>query len=71
MTAVQVKINAEKCKGCNLCVAACPKSLLVSSKSALNKSGYFVAEMTKPDECVGCINCALMCPDGAISVYKQ
>jgi 2-oxoglutarate ferredoxin oxidoreductase subunit delta len=32
--------------------------------------GYPVAYMENPEECIGCTSCAIVCPDGAISVYK-
>ncbi|MBP5710134.1 MAG: 4Fe-4S binding protein, partial [Bacteroidales bacterium] len=27
-------------------------------------------EMVKPDDCIGCANCAVICPDGVIEVYR-
>jgi 2-oxoglutarate ferredoxin oxidoreductase subunit delta len=68
---VLVKINAEKCKGCNLCVSVCPKNVLASDRNALNQSGYYAVEVEAPELCIGCTNCALMCPDGAIGLYRQ
>lgn len=63
-TVVDVKI----CKGCGLCVAACPTKTLVLS-SEINKKGFHYAEMAI-DSCTGCTICAQMCPDAAITVYK-
>jgi 2-oxoglutarate ferredoxin oxidoreductase subunit delta len=65
-----VVVDGERCKGCGLCIAACPQKVLVSS-GTLNKSGYDVVHMKNPDACVGCAFCALTCPDIALSVYRE
>jgi len=59
----------ERCKGCGLCVLACPRKLLVIS-GRLNNQGYPVAELTEPEKCNGCALCAEMCPDMVIEVWK-
>lgn len=65
-----VEIDKERCKGCGLCVASCPKAVL-SMSSQFNSKGYSPAEARQPDKCTGCGMCALMCPDVAISVYRR
>ena len=60
----------ELCKGCGLCVGACPKNLLSLSKSRLNQKGHSPVEIEKMEECIGCAFCATMCPDGVITVEK-
>jgi 2-oxoglutarate ferredoxin oxidoreductase subunit delta len=37
----------------------------------VNGKGYHFAYMENPEECTGCNNCAIICPDGAISVYRM
>jgi 2-oxoglutarate ferredoxin oxidoreductase subunit delta len=64
------KIYREKCKGCELCVYACPQKILGMSKT-LNKKGYFFAQVQDPGRCIGCGMCALTCPDVAIEVGVQ
>ena len=65
----KIIIDTERCKGCSLCVAVCPKSCIVISRQS-NKSGYFPAEVTNAD-CTGCCLCALICPDVAIEVFCE
>jgi 2-oxoglutarate ferredoxin oxidoreductase subunit delta len=64
-----VKFNVETCKGCELCIEACPQKSVALSPS-LNKQGYHYAVLIK-DNCTGCVNCALVCPDAVITVYRE
>lgn len=64
-----VIIDTVVCKGCELCITACPQESLGLS-SQINKNGYRYAELVQ-DNCTGCVNCALVCPDVAITVYRQ
>lgn len=63
-----VAIDEDRCKGCGLCVEACPFGVLAIS-SAFNRYGYNVATMAAPEKCTGCTMCAQMCPDAAIEVF--
>ena len=64
-----VTFDIETCKGCELCIEACPQeSLQLSPK--INSQGYHYAVLIK-DNCTGCINCALVCPDAVITVYRE
>ena len=65
-----VVIDKDRCKGCGLCIAACPNQVLAFS-GELNKSGYNVVHMEYPEACVGCAFCAQTCPDIAIEVYRE
>lgn len=64
-----VLINTDRCKGCDLCVVACPTDVLSLGKE-VNAKGYNYAQIVKPDECIGCASCGIVCPDGCITVYK-
>ena len=66
----KVEFREAYCKGCGLCVNACPKKILQISKRTKAK-GYEVVECFKPDECIGCASCATMCPDSVITVYRD
>ena len=63
-----VVIDKERCKGCGVCIVACPKSVLALAK-IVNGKGYNYSEAVV-DECIGCASCAMVCPDGVITVYK-
>jgi 2-oxoglutarate ferredoxin oxidoreductase subunit delta len=63
-----VTINIETCKGCELCIEACPQESLALSKE-FNKQSYHYAVLVQ-DNCTGCVNCALVCPDAVITVYR-
>ena len=64
-----IKVDAKICKGCELCIVACPQSSLGLSPN-INEQGYRYAELIQ-DNCTGCVNCAIVCPDVAITVYRQ
>jgi 2-oxoglutarate ferredoxin oxidoreductase subunit delta len=68
---VKVTINEIVCKGCGLCVRACPKNVLALSKTKLNAKGYHPAEVADPENCIGCASCARTCPDVAIHIEKD
>lgn len=63
-------VDREKCKGCEVCVAACPTGV-ISLAREVNSKGYHFSYMENPDACIGCANCAIVCPDGVITVYKK
>jgi 2-oxoglutarate ferredoxin oxidoreductase subunit delta len=64
-----IVVNTERCKGCDLCVVACPTDVLALSNDA-NTKGYNFSFMDNPDSCIGCAACAQVCPDACITVYK-
>lgn len=67
-----ITIDAERCKGCRLCISACPKNI-IGLAPRINSLGYTPAAVieAKVVECTGCTVCAMMCPDTAISVYRH
>ncbi|NMB53454.1 MAG: 4Fe-4S binding protein [Leptolinea sp.] len=65
-----IVVNKELCKSCGLCVTQCPKKILRISAIA-NSKGYFVCEQTDASLCIACNFCAYVCPDAAITVFKE
>lgn len=63
----QVRVLEQYCKGCGLCVDACPKQILYLSET-VNRRGVHVVKIRTEIECTGCINCATVCPDAALEV---
>ncbi len=61
----QVHIVVERCKGCGFCVEYCPKEVLAMSEE-FNRKGYHPPKVVKPEECVNCNLCEMICPDFAI-----
>ncbi len=64
-----VKIEIENCKGCELCINECPQDSLKMSKN-INKNSYHYAVLVD-DTCTGCTNCALVCPEAIITVFRE
>lgn len=62
-------IDTNRCKGCGLCVVACPTHTLALTSKEVNHKGYAFCEEIN-DTCIGCASCAVVCPDGCISVFK-
>ena len=61
----------DRCKGCELCANACPMHILTLDPVIVNHEGYHPVSCTDPDKCIACASCAVMCPDGVISVYTE
>ncbi len=66
-----IVVDVDRCKGCSLCVVACPEGVIALAQKNVNVHGYRFAEPIHPDDCIGCAICGMVCPDGCISVYKK
>ena len=66
----RVTFRTDWCKGCGLCVDACPKKILAIARDKINQKGHHPVEMTDQEQCIGCAFCATMCPDCIITVER-
>lgn len=64
-----IVVDFEKCKGCGLCVDACPTKVIAIGKK-VNLKGYFHTHFAIEDGCIGCAQCSVVCPDSCITVYR-
>jgi len=64
-----IRVEKDKCKGCELCVQFCPKKVLKMSDD-INAKGYHYSVLFDEANCIGCATCGLVCPDVCITVYK-
>jgi len=65
-----IEVDEQLCKGCELCVSDCPQHVLVLDLEHLTPKGYHPAHLFT-EGCTGCAVCALVCPEAAISVYRE
>lgn len=65
----RIIIDQQRCKGCLLCIKFCPRKLIRKS-SKLSKQGTNFVEFISTGACLGCAQCALICPDCCIEVIK-
>ncbi|MCL1992325.1 MAG: 4Fe-4S dicluster domain-containing protein [Spirochaetes bacterium] len=56
-------IRERWCKGCNICVALCPKNVLVLQNGK--------AAAPRPQDCIGCKMCEMRCPDFVLTVHEK
>jgi 2-oxoglutarate ferredoxin oxidoreductase subunit delta len=62
-----VTIDVNHCKGCELCIPACPPKVLTMS-TAVNHMGYAYPELAPG--CTGCAACLYVCPDFVFEVFR-
>lgn len=65
-----IEVNALHCKGCELCVQACPQDVMSLDKTQLTPKGYHPVHVHAAG-CTGCAICAVVCPEAALTVYRQ
>ena len=66
----KISFLTDVCKGCGLCVVACPKNIVALDENKLNAKGHHPVTCINMDACVGCASCAIMCPDCVITVER-
>ena len=65
-----IEINKERCKACELCINFCNQNNLCLSEE-INARGFHPVRLIDKDNCTACGNCALMCPDMCITVFRK
>jgi 2-oxoglutarate ferredoxin oxidoreductase subunit delta len=58
------------CKGCKLCIDACPKDILALETGRVNAKGYNPIKCDHIEACTACGICARVCPDSVIKVER-
>lgn len=66
----RIIVDETYCKGCGLCVAACPEQIIALDTTRINEKGYHPAQLIDEVACTACMSCATMCPDVAITVVR-
>jgi 2-oxoglutarate ferredoxin oxidoreductase subunit delta len=66
----KVKIDEKICKGCGLCIIACPRKILKAS-AKYNSKGLHPVSIITGFACSGCGFCYIMCPDTAIEIIQE
>ncbi len=64
-----VVIAEDRCKGCELCIAACPKDALALDPVTVNRLGYHPVRLVAAERCTSCAFCARVCPDVVFTVF--
>ncbi len=63
-------VDENLCKACELCIASCPQQVISLNIDVITPRGFHPAHLAK-DGCTGCGTCALVCPEAAITVYRE
>lgn len=62
---IKITINKKKCVECGTCIEACPIGIFVMHK------GKVIVDKQHMDDCIGCLQCELTCPEDAIRVWNK
>ncbi len=65
-----VWVNTSNCKACDICVAVCPAGVLGMRYEPTSTLGAMI-HIDYPEDCIGCNECELSCPDFAIYVADR
>jgi 2-oxoglutarate ferredoxin oxidoreductase subunit delta len=65
-----IEVNDAYCKGCEECVPECPQHVLALDMERITAKGYHPAHLIG-EGCTGCAVCAVVCPEAAITVFRE
>ncbi len=65
-----VWVDEERCKACDVCVSVCPAGVLAMRPEPSSTLGAMIT-IIAPQDCIGCYDCELHCPDFAIFVADR
>jgi 2-oxoglutarate ferredoxin oxidoreductase subunit delta len=65
-----IVVDENLCKACELCVEACPVHVIALNNDKITQRGFHPAYLAA-DGCTGCGICAIVCPEAAITVYRE
>ena len=65
-----IEVDPLYCKGCDLCVDACPQGVLALDLLHLTPKGYHPVHMVQ-EGYTGCAICAIVCPKAALTVFRE
>jgi 2-oxoglutarate ferredoxin oxidoreductase subunit delta len=66
----RIRVDVERCKGCGLCLASCPKGQ-IRLAAEVDGRGIRVAHFDGDQRCTACGHCFAVCPDVAITVFRK
>jgi 2-oxoglutarate ferredoxin oxidoreductase subunit delta len=66
----RIIVSEAYCKGCELCICACPQKVMGLMNDRITPKGYHPAGLIH-EGCTGCGICAIVCPEAAIVVYRE
>ncbi len=64
-------VAVDRCKGCGLCIAACPKDILELDDRTVNALGYHPVHLVDACACTSCALCSRVCPDAVFTVFAR
>jgi 2-oxoglutarate ferredoxin oxidoreductase subunit delta len=65
-----IVVDENLCKACELCVHSCPVHVIELNNDIITHRGFHPAYLAK-EGCTGCGICAIVCPEAAITVYRE